>query len=246
MSLRGEDKDQPEYITINASSYDNPYIPKDDLDESKKTLPPDIFRQEILGVFVDEGGEVFKDIDRYCILPSFIDGTGGKYYGGVDFGRADDYSVCVIINDKGEVVNIYRERQKSWDTIIGDISTMLKRYDATAQMETNSIGDVLYEQLKKRHNKSLPFVTTNSSKQKIIEDLIYGLNEGELILPSKECFYPLYQELKSFTYKYSPSTRKVVYGAVNGSHDDIIMALAIAYNTYKSKKTSGVYAIYGG
>ena len=245
MSLRGEDKDQPEYITINASSYDNPYISKEDLEESKKTLPSDIYKQEILGVFVDSGGEVFKDIDDYCVLDSWIPKTSGKYYAGVDFGRADDYSVVTIISSEGEVVDIYRERQKDWDTIVSEITNRLKSYDATAQVEVNGIGDVLYEQLRKKYSKVSPFVTTNQSKQQIIEDLIYGLNTHQLLLPSKELFYPLYGELKSFTYKYSPSTRKVIYGGVSGSHDDCVMSLAIAYNTYKSKKTSGVYAIYG-
>ena len=245
LHLRGMDEDQPQYQSIRASTFDNPYIDREDLKESERTLPPDIFRQEILGEFVDSGGEVFKDIDRYTILEEWGVPTTGRYTGGIDFGRADDSTVLTILNDKGEVVYIYRERRKDWDVMINEMVVILEKFKATVQAEVNGIGDVLFERLKKKYSKVLPFTTTNLTKQNIIEDLIYGLNTQQLLLPSVNLFNPLYNELKSFSYKYSPSSRKVVYGGVSGSHDDCVMSLAIAYNTFKNNKTNGVYHIMG-
>lgn len=244
LHLRGLSEEQPNYITISGSSFDNPYIDTQELDEAKSTLPEDIFKQEILGEFVDTGGTVFKDIELYTTIPLWSEPVQGrKYFGGLDVGRQEDYTVLTILDENGNVVYIYRDRQKSWDSIVQEVVSICNRYKASIFCEVNSIGDVIYEQVKKRYNNIHPFVTTNTSKQNIIEDLIFSLNEGRLLLPSNELYPVLTNELKSFTYTYSPKTRKVVYGAINGFHDDCVMSLAIANHSMKENKTKGVYVV---
>lgn len=245
LSLRGTDDEQGSYKFLKGSSYDTPYISQDELDEAKKTLPEDIFRQEILGEFIDSGGEVFVDIDRFCVLDYYQPKQEKKkYWAGVDFGRQNDYSVLTIFDDDGNLVYFYRERQKPWSEIISHITNKLREYDAQCQVEVNSIGDVLYEQLKTKYSKVEPFVTTNASKQNIVEDFIYATNEGLVRLPTEELNPQLYNELKTFTYDYSLKTRRITYGAIEGAHDDIIMSLCIAYNTLKERKLKGSYFIY--
>jgi len=243
--LAGLDPDKPEYISINGSSYLNPYIKKEDLDDAKKTMPEDIFQSEVMGQFTDGGGSVFKNLDNYCVLDNWGQPTKDKkFYAGIDVGRQMDYSVLTILDDKGNVVFIHRENNNSWDNIIENISKHLQRYNASAMMEVNGIGDPLYEQLKKKYRNIEPFITSNQSKQQIIEDLIYELNVGELRLPSQTLFNPLFNELNTFTYSYSPQTRKVQYKAIDGAHDDCVMSLAISLHALKQRKTKGVYHIY--
>jgi hypothetical protein len=103
---------------------------------------------------------------------------------------------------------------------------------------------VLFEQLKAKYNKVEPFITSQSSKQNIVEDFIYATNEGLVKLPTQELNPPLYNELKTFSYEYSIKTRRISYAAINGAHDDIVMSLCIAYNTLKERKTKGSYYIY--
>jgi hypothetical protein len=245
LSIRGNDDEQGQYLFLKGSSYDTPFISEDELNEAKRSLPEDIFRQEILGEFIDSGGEVFVDIDRYCVLPYYYSrDSKRKYWAGVDFGRQNDYSVLTIFDDLGNLVYFYRERQKPWGEIINHIATKLREYDAQTQVEVNSIGDVLYEQLKQKYDKVEPFVTTNSSKQNIVEDFIYATNEGQIKLPTQDLNPQLYSELKTFTYDYSLKTRKITYGAIEGAHDDIIMSLCIGYNTLKERKSKGAYFIY--
>lgn len=245
LSVRGQDQSQTSYLYLKGSSYDTPFISEDELDEARRSLPEDIFRQEILGEFIDSGGEVFVDIDRYCTLEQYQPPRqGGKYYAGVDFGRQEDYSVLTIFDDTGNLVFFYRDRQKPWGEIIGNISRKLQEYNALCQVEVNSIGDVLFEQLQQRYRNVLPFVTTNSSKQNIIEDFIYGTNEGLIHLPTERLNPELHLELKTFTYEYSLKTRKISYGAIQGAHDDIVMSLCIGYNTLKERKQKGSYYIY--
>lgn len=244
LSLRGEDTDQPLYLSLKGSSYDTPFITNEELDEARDTLPEDIFRQEILAEFIDSGGEVFKDIDNYCTIPTFTEPLGKKYYCGLDLGRSNDYTVLTILDEDGNVVYIYRDRHKPWSEIVNNVIKHVKRYKATLFIEVNNVGDVIYEQIKKVYQNTHPFITTNSSKTNVIEDLIYGLNNGNLMLPNKDCFSPLYTELKVFTFEYNPKTRNIRYAAQEGHHDDCVMSLAIAYNSLKQKKTTGSYYVY--
>ena len=245
LDVLGKDPDQPEYVSIQGSSYDNPYIDPKDLDDAKKTMPEDIFKAEVMGEWVDGGGSVFKNIDNYCILPEWRPKQNGlKYYAGIDVGRQLDYSVLTILDDGGNVVFIYRDNNKPWDTIINNMVKYLQQYNATAMMEVNGIGDPLYDQIEKKYKNIHPFITTNQSKQQIIEDLIYELNTDNLKLPTEDLFRPLYNELNTFSYSYSPTSRKVVYKAIDGAHDDTIMSLAIGLHSLREKKTKGSYYIY--
>lgn len=245
LALRGDDPEQEQYVWLRGTAYDTPYISKDDLEEARRTLPEDIFKQEMLGEFIDNGGEVFTNIDRFCNLTYFTPRIQGvKYYAGVDFGRQNDYTALTILDENGNMVYGWRERHKTWGEIINHIQQKLKEYDAMCQVEVNSIGDVLYEQLKKVYPKVEPFQTTSSSKKDIIEDLIYATNEDKIKLPTKEVYQPLYQELLSFTYEYNLKTRNIKYTAANGAHDDTIISLAISYNTLKEKKKKGTYYVY--
>ncbi len=243
--LYGLDPDKPEYVSMNGSSYDNPFINPEDLDEAKKTMPEDIFQAEVMGQFTDSGGSVFKNIDNYCIIPEWSPkSTEKQYYFGLDLGRAEDYTVLTILDNTGNVVFVYRDNKKSWDELVDNVVKHIKRYNASGHIEVNNIGDAIFEQVKKRYKDVEPFVTTNQSKQQIIESLIYELNIGQLKLPTEDLFEPLYRELNTFTYSYSPQTRKVQYKAINGAHDDCVLSLAIALHSLKEMKTKGSYYLY--
>ncbi len=245
LHIRGMDETQKSYLSLKGTSYDTPYITKEELDEARDTLPEEVYKQEILAEFLDNGGEVFNNIDRYCTIPQWSDPQGGKnYYAGLDLGRTNDYTVLTIFDENGNVVFIWRERQKSWDYIVGQVLNYVKKYKANLMVEVNNIGDVIYEQLKNQYQNTDPFVTRNDSKQNIIEDLIYGLNKGDILLPSQQLFSPLYNELRVFSFDYSPKTRRITYKAKEGHHDDCVMSLAIGYNCLKQKKTKGSYYVY--
>lgn len=244
VAMRGNSQEYPQYKTFYATSFDSPFITKEELEEAKLSLPENIYRQEILAEFIDDGGEVFANLALTTIMTQYTkQETTEKYYAGLDFGRQNDYTVLIILNSKGEMVDFYRERQKSWDIIISEVLAKLRKWKAIGYAEVNSIGDVLYETLKKQYSSIQPFVTNNESKQNMIEDLIMGMNENKIKLPSQTLNPDLYNELSVFTYEYSPKTRKVKYRAPNGFHDDCVISLALAYHSFKNKINYGKYVI---
>jgi phage FluMu gp28-like protein len=244
LAMRGYSDDYPQYKTFHATSFDTPYITEEELIEAKMSLPETIYKQEILAEFIDDGGEVFSNLKLNCVLNSYPQMVvDKKYYAGLDFGRQNDYTVLTILNSEGEMVDFYRERQKSWDIIISEVVNKLKKWRPVCFAEVNSIGDVLFENIRKQYTSLQPFVTNNESKQNLIEDLIMCLNEEKLKLPSPELNSDLYKELSVFTYEYSPKTRKVRYGSPNGFHDDTVISLALAYHSFKKKANYGSYVI---
>lgn len=236
---RGMSDEYKDYKSYRGTSFDNPFANKKEIEDAKKTLPENVFRQEYMADFIDDGGEVFMNLNN--ITFDEYPEPNGKLYGGIDLGRMVDYSVLTIMNEEGQVVDIYRSNKKEWDTIVDEMVMYLKKYKPITYVETNSIGDVLFEQIKKRYPKVYPFKTTSSSKQDIIEGLIYDMNEGNIQIPDRGLYTPLYDELSVFTYQYSPTTRNVKYGSPNGFHDDCVMSLAICNHSRKTNKNKGKY-----
>lgn len=239
----GRSEDNPQYAAYTGSSYDTPYIAAEDIDDAKKTLPDNVFKQEYLAQFIDSGGEVFTDIDRNCI--DQYARPNGRIYCGIDLGKQEDFTVATFMNSDGSIIDIYRNNKVEWSMMVRDILAKVRQYNATVLVEVNSIGDVIYEQLKKEWQDTHPFITSSKSKNEIIEGLILDMNEITIKIPSRQVFPYLYDELSVFTYDYNPKTRNIRYGHPSGLHDDTVMSLAICNYHRKSNKTYGVYAVTG-
>lgn len=75
-----------DYKSFHFTSYDNPFIPKDEIDKAKETLPPDRFAQEYLADFTKTQGLVYKEFNREKHLYDELPAGNFQKIGGVDFG----------------------------------------------------------------------------------------------------------------------------------------------------------------
>ncbi len=235
--------DYENYIAYTGSSYDTPYIDVEEIEDAKRTLPTNVFQQEYLAKFIDSGGEVFSNLQSN-IMPTWAQ-NNSKIYCGVDLGKQEDFTVATFMNSAGKVIDIYRANAQEWTAMTREILTRIKKYNATVMIEVNSIGDVVYEMIKKQWQDTHPFVTTSKSKNEIIEGLILDMNEDTIGIPDSHTFPALLSELEVFTYEYNPKTRNIRYGHPSGLHDDCVISLAIANYNRKQNKTLGTYAIMG-
>jgi hypothetical protein len=244
LANRGYSNDYPNYTTYHATSFDTPFITQEELNEAKLSLPENIYRQEILAEFIDDGVTVFSNLKVSCTLSQYPKKEpADKFFAGLDVGRANDYTVLTIFNNKGEVSRIFRDRQNSWNVLVSEVVKHLREFNARCIVEINGIGDPIFEMIRKQYSNIEGFTTTNESKQNIIEELILSMNENKIRLPTPELFPDLYQEFSTFTYEYSPKTRRVKYGAPSGFHDDIVMSVALANECLKKKINYGSYVV---
>ena len=235
--------DYTNYKAYTGSSYDTPYIAIEEIEDAKKTLPPNVFQQEYLAKFIDSGGEVFSNLDKNTFTQ--YPRPNGKVYCGIDLGKQEDFTVATFQDSAGQVVDIYRANNKEWTAMVNDIMQLVRRYSATVMVEVNSIGDVIYEQIKNQWQDTHPFVTTSKSKNEMIEGLILDMNESTVRIPDGQLFPWLLSELEVFTYSYNPKTRSIKYGHPTGLHDDCVISLAIVNYNRKQNKTLGTYAVMG-
>ena len=239
----GKSPDNKNYTSYTGSSYDTPYIDKEEIEDARKTIPENVFKQEYLAEFLDSGGEVFTNLNR--IEFNQWPNQQGKVFCGIDLGKQTDYTVATFMDANGQILEIYRNNKSEWSTMVNDIVILLKKWNASTLVEVNSIGDVIFEQIKQRHADTHPFTTTSKSKNEVVEGLILDVNEKSIVIPSKQLFEPLQHEMELFTYEYNPKTRNVRYTHPNGSHDDTVISLALANYWRKQNKSYGSYTVMG-
>lgn len=239
--VQGIDNDL--YFSHTETSLDNPFANKAILADIKKQTPDHIWRQEYLAEFLD-GGTLFKNIGSCTYQSLNIASTSGQLYGGLDIGRADDYTVLTIINSKNKVVFVERWRHLEWKVIAKNVANKIRNFDAQTFVEINNQGDVFYElleeELKGKKNLLYRFHTNSESKKNIIENLIVDFENKDIQIPDVDW---LKMELESFTYTYTPSTGKVRYSAPPGLHDDGVISLALARESSRKTKSRGKYIL---
>jgi phage FluMu gp28-like protein len=227
------------YRYFHFTSYDNPMIDHNEIDAIRRSLPDHVFRQEYLAEFLDNSSGLFKNV-RDNTIDSGADASG-RLYGGLDIGRADDYTVLTILNQSNQMVYCERWRHDDWTKIIDKVAISIKKYKALTYVEVNNQGDVFYEMLKKRCSNLIePFVTTSKSKPIMVEDLAVLFEQNQIKVLS---YNWIIDELESFTYIYDPKSRRVKYSAPNGVHDDSVISLSLAVQSKKQLSRKGNYTI---
>ena len=239
----GISPDHSNYKSYKGTSYDTPFIDAEEIEDAKRTVPANVFKQEYLAEFLDSGGEVFTNLNKieFSRWPT----QQGKVFCGIDLGKQEDFTVATFMDSQGQVLEIYRNNKSQWNVMVKEIIQLLKKWNASTLVEVNSIGDVIFEQIKQSHSDTHPFTTTSKSKNEIVEGLILDVNEQSIVIPSKQLFEPLQHELEVFTYEYNPKTRNVRYTHPTGMHDDTVISLSLANYWRKQNKSYGSYTVMG-
>jgi len=226
LSLLRHSDDRYRYFQF--SSYDNPMVDPREIDSIRQTIPDHIFRQEYLAEFIDGASGLFKNVRESIGDPK----QGGKVFGGLDIGRADDYTVLTIGTRDGSVLHVERWRHDEWSSIIEKVAKVINQHRAYTYVEVNNQGDVFYEMLKRKVGNLIePFTTSSKTKPIMIEDLAVAFEQLELTIPNHEY---LIDELEAFTYVFDAKTRSVKYSAPEGIHDDCVISLAL-FNQARNK-----------
>jgi phage terminase large subunit len=234
------------YTSCEGNYQENIYASEEETEAARLLLPEHIFRQEYLGEFLDSEFLVFPNLQPTSLIDNWGAPTAVNY-AGLDLGRKQDYTVLYIINDRGETVDIYRDNNKLWQTLLNQAITRLRKYNAHVVVDATGVGDPVFEQLKTQYKHCTPFVISgfgDNSKQGLIEQLIISMQNDQLKIPSKTLYGELHEEMNAFECIYTPQSRTIKYQAMQGFHDDIILAMALCDECrIKKLKVGGSYNI---
>jgi PBSX family phage terminase large subunit len=108
-----KDKD---YRSFHFTSYDNPFLPKEELDKAKQELTEDRFAQEYGADFRKTEGLVYKMFDRSKHLYKDLVFDKTSYFAGVDFGFNNPAAVLHIYKDSDNKFYVNKEWYKDHKT----------------------------------------------------------------------------------------------------------------------------------
>lgn len=220
---RGQDPHNEEWASWRMPSSTNPFLPPKEIEAARADLTDLAFAQEYLAEFVSWAGAVFRRIME-CVGEIRVEPAAMI---GVDWGRVGDYTVFVALSASGHLVGLDRFRGIEYALQRDRLKQFWKQHGARCWIvaEVNSMGGPVVEQLQAERLPVQGFLTTGPSKASIVQSLALAFERLAVRIPNDPT---LIGELQAFEGKPSPGGA-MRYGAPAGEHDDIVMALAIAW-----------------
>lgn len=107
-----------EYKSWRFTSYDNPYIQKEEIDAAKKELTEDTFFQEYMADFRKYTGLVYKGFQREThVIEPFDIPQDWQIYRGMDFGSTNPTACVFVAVDPDENFYVFKEHYETGQTI---------------------------------------------------------------------------------------------------------------------------------
>ena len=226
LALRGQDPGQDRYEYFHFTSFDNPYLDRENLKIEIADMPERVVKQEIYAEFLEDTGVVFRNVTAVATAQPMKPVPLHSYVMGVDLAKLQDFTV-ITVYDRKTNRQVYQDRfnKLDWGYQKLKIVEIANHYNkALAIVDATGIGDPIVDDLMRAGVAVEPIHLTNEQKKQMIEKLATWIEVGRInILNIPESI----RELNSFTYDISSSGR-VMYNAPAGFHDDIVISHALA------------------
>ena len=159
-------------------SRENQFVSRDFLEERVRYFSESRLQQNIMGQFVDSGGEIlsgsyidraleFGTRDKTRPLPPEV-----RYMSGWDLARKKTATVGITVavcGDMARVVALERFKMVEWTVIIEKIARRQEQYPGQLVLDCTGLGDVISDQLSTYHPVNVLF--TPASKAELLTNL---------------------------------------------------------------------------
>lgn len=221
-----EKEGDPLWMGFRFTTYDNPIVKFEEIEQMRKDMTDRQFRQEVLAQFIEDSSSVFSNVYEMAISAPTLPQEGHVYVFGVDLAQVNDYT-CVIVIDVTEMrqVKCLLTNNKSWESIMGEIVYLSDQYNPVAVWIEDNNNSSVVERLRATGVKAIPFHTGPQTKGPLIEMWAMAIEHEEMMLLND-------REVINQHLAYEVEQTRMGnlrYGAPGGQHDDIVMASAIAY-----------------
>lgn len=225
-------KVKPNWQFFSLSAETSGIIPRDELEDIKMTTSVQKYREEYLAEFVDDGGEVFRNVREVCEW-DFVEPRQGMVYNiGVDLAKKNDFTVVTVFNRVTQRVDyIDRFNKLDWDYQVSRIEAIARKYHTNnkpsqVKIDSTGVGDPILTYLTKQGISCLGVVLTNKRKEDLVRELQTRLDYKNIKLPH---YQPLITELEIFEETVLPSGN-FRFGApdIEDAHDDCVISLCLA------------------
>ena len=223
-------KQDQDWESFKFTTYDNPYIDADEINDARRQLPEAVFEQEYMANPMENAANPFgNNFINQCTKPL---STLEPMYYGIDLAKSVDWTVIIGLDINGNVA-YYNRFQKDWATTKETILTLDRSKPII--IDSTGVGDAITEDLQRHFQRMYGFKYTAQSKQQLMELLAQTIHQNQLGFPEGH----IKSELEVFEYVYTSTG--VRYNAPSGFHDDCVNALGLAVKCKNDHKFSGVY-----
>jgi len=221
---------ESDWQSFKFTTYDNPYIDKNEIDDASRQLPVAVFEQEYNANAMENASNPFgNNFITFCVKPM---STLPVAYYGIDLAKSVDWSVIIGLDVNGDVCHFDRF-QKDWKQTRETILLIDKNKPIV--IDSTGVGDSITEDLQRYFNSMFGFKYTSTSKQQLMEMLSSAIQKSEIGFPDGM----IKEELDIFEYQFTSTG--VRYSAPQGFHDDCVNALALALKCKNQYKNAGIY-----
>lgn len=231
MYMWGQDTNYPDWESWHFPTITNPYVNPKEIEDAEKTLPRNMFRQEFLGEFLEDSGEVFANVDDISKGVLQEPEPGRTYKASWDPAQRFDYSGFGIRDDRG--VQVVKERWTGvpWTIQLDRVEHYCKKYNnAHLDMDSTGIGETLPEAVAQRGVSVTGHFFTNAFKEQLVSHLALLCEGSDIVLLDDKAQK---EELKAYTYTFT-KTGKISYHHPVGGHDDLVTMLLLLYMDFNA------------
>lgn len=219
------------YASFYFTSLDSPFLDRADIEKKREELGELVFNQEYLALPAANAANPFGLHINKNIIPSPTKGKPEAI--GIDLAKHFDFSVILSLssNKEGYAEMCYpfeRWNKVDWGISKAKIKALPRHVDKL--MDVNSIGDVIYDDLRYEVPNLKPFQFNNTSKTNLIQEFVKAVEEGKV-----KYTQDVANEMNTFVYQYNAKSGKLTYGAQDGYHDDLIIACALSWWAYNRR-----------
>jgi hypothetical protein len=224
--LLGQDGGDPDWKAWRFRTTDNPYIDPKEIEEARRNMTEQAYRQEYEAEFIEDAGTVFRRVSDAIIDAASLP-KPQRTMMGVDWGKSNDFTCLTVMDaDTGAVVGFDHFNQIDYAVQRDRLKVMWERFHCeTILAESNAMGDPIIEQLQRDGLPVVGFMTTQQSKTLLIDDLALAFEKGEIKIPAERI---LVNELQAYEMARLPGGG-LRYSAPSGMHDDCVISLALAW-----------------
>lgn len=209
------------------TTYDNPFISKEVINEAKSELPELVFSQEYLAVPQANASNPFGNHIMKNVITDLSKKRSVSF--GIDVAKSIDWSVIIGLDDVG-----YMSMHKRWQSDWNDTKMKIKELPRSIDklLDTSGVGEVIYDELRYDVANLHSFKFTSATKPQLIKELILAVEQGKVKYTQEVA-----NEMLHFEYIYNPSNGYIKYQSQVGNnlHDDQVIALALAWRQFNKR-----------
>lgn len=202
------------------TSFDNPFVDIDEIEEARLDATPEEFAQEYLAVAgANKSAIVSLDVITRNTIKELS--TEPTVIYGIDVASEVDYTSITGLDKDGRMTYHKHFQKSDWlftEEAIKDLPN-----DVYKVMDITGVGKVVFNNVVNAGVQNIQGYTfTSASKPILIKELILALQRDRLKFNEVTA-----NELSTFEYKLVAGGH-VTYNAISGCHDDTVISLALA------------------